>query len=836
MLNNTNYPMITLFFSFEGSLVMLRYLIYPLLLIAALFGITPACAQTLQYENQAVASIEIIFPNECDETCDYTPITSRMKTRVGAPFSQIDFDNDLKMLVQEYDRVDPSLKSVDGKLVITLKIWPKPTIRSIAWEGNERIPTSKLQKELEISLCTVFDRLAFNKAFHKLKTYYVKKGFFEASLDYRVDIDPVTNSVDITIIIDEGRAGRIQKICFTNFSKEEEEEILDQMVTKKYCLFTSWYTEEGTYNEEMMQHDKFTIINYLQNEGYADAQIDIEICESKSENRIIINIIADRGEIYNFGDITFSGNKIFCDDDILAQIGTLEDNPFSPDALRDTVKRLTNFYGRRGYIDAVIDFETELDCECRTYSVNFTIEEGEQYRVGLIKVFGNCSTQTRVILHETLLIPGEIFNTIKLEVTADRLENIGYFKHVNVYAVRSEGPGGLGGHYRDVHIEVEETSTGNFSAGFGLSNAESIFGEFKITERNFNHEGLGCFCSEGMSVLRGGGEFLNLTAMIGYKSRKYTLAWTKPFFRDTKWLVGFEISQSNNRYISSDYEINAAGITFHAAYPLNPFLRFGTHYRLTYTDIDLNEHHIDHHANHLHEEEIEDLAKGDKKGAEKKHHEEQNISCKLREEADNSGIISAIGISLNYDSTDHPAFPRRGFKSKLEQELAGFGGHQSFMALGYLNKYFIPAGELGVIKLRADMRFIVPLFDTKRFHIPIEERLFLGGDSTIRGYKVYKLGPQYGPNDPRGGMSLQLLSAEYYRTFNKRFDAFVFCDSGHLSFDVWEFGTMWTSVGFGVNLRLIDGTPPIVLGLGFPLNPPKKSVVKNFFFSLGGTF
>lgn len=811
--------------------------IFCALLFLCCLCLEPIFSQTLQYEHQIVDKIQVDVANLPEGNCfDNASVTSRMKTRVGNVFSQVDFDNDLKELAAEFDRVDPQLSLVDDRLYITLKVWPKPTVRSIAWTGNKRISSGKLQTELGISVCSVFDRQAFNRAFHTLKAYYVKKGYFEASLDYKIDLDPDTNTVDIEIFIDEGRSGRIQKIVFKGFADEEKDQLTDMMLTKKYFLFTSWYNGEGTYNEEMMQQDRSVILNFLQNQGYADAQVDISICEARKKNRIVITISADRGEIYYFGPITFEGNKLFCDEDIQNQFTFLETDSFSPDDLRHTVRRLTDFYGRRGYIDANIDYETKLDCESRAYSINFTIEEGEQYRVGLIKVFGNCSTKTGVILHETLLIPGEIFNTVKLELTEAKLENIGYFKHVNVYAVRSEGPGGLGGHYRDVHIEVEETTTGNFGAGFGLSNVESVFGELRITERNFNHEGLLTCWQEGFRTLRGGGEYLSLTAMIGAKSRKYTLSWTKPFFKDTPWIVGFDLEQSNNRYISEDYAINSAGITLHGAYPLNPFLRLGLHYRLTYTDITLHHHKIERQEAHLQVKEDKALAEGDQKKADRYDHEEKNLSCKLIEEAKNSGAISAIGVSLNYDSTDHPASPTRGFKSRLEQEIAGFGGYQSFMGLAYLNKYFIPAGENGVIKLRGDLRFIIPLFETKRYHIPINERLFLGGDSTIRGYKVYKLGPQYNEGDPRGGMSLQLLSAEYYRTINKRIGAFVFCDSGHLSFDVWNFGTMWTSVGFGLNLRLIDGTPPIVLGLGFPLNPDHKSDVKCFFFSVGGAF
>lgn len=789
---------------------------YSLLLIfclsfSNLFGVV------LQYENQPIEKIIIESGNEKDGVIfDANGIKLRLKTKEGDVFSQTDFDTDLKSLAGEFDRVDPSINSDNEKLVITLKIWTKPTIRTLKWIGNCNIDNESLQKELDITSCSVFDRQLFNKAFHKLKAYYVKNGYFEAELDYNVVLDACTNTVDIEIEICEGRAGRIKRIEFVNFAKEEEEDILELMVTKRYFFLTSWYSGQGTYNEEAVQQDRFTILNYLQNEGYADACVDIDITESCMPNRIVLTITANRGEVFYFGETTFEGNKIFCDEEIINRFTFCEGDSYSPDDIRETVKRITDYYGRRGYIDAVVDYEPSLDCETRTFSIKFTIEEGEKYKVGLVKVFGNCSTETRVILHETLLIPGEIFNIIKLQLTEEKLQNIGYFKNVNVYAVRSEGPGGLGGCYRDVHIEVEETITGNFGAGFGLSSVESVFGEFRITERNFNYKGLACCWSQGFGKLRGGGEFVNLNAMIGSKSRKYSLSWTKPFFQDTPWIVGFEIDQSNNRYISEDYEINALSGTIHGAYPLNQFLRLGLHYRLTYSAIDLNEGRI-----------RKDELDGDIT---------PKRSCMLKEEARNAGAISAIGLNLNYDSTNHPSFPTRGMRSRLEQEVAGFGGKQSFMALAYLNTYYKGIGDDGVFKFRADMRFIVPMFDTKRYEIPLNERLFLGGDSTIRGYRVYRLGPQFNEGDPRGGMSLQLLSAEYTKYLHKKISVFAFCDSGHLSFDVWDFGKMYTSVGFGANLKILDSVPPIVLGIGFPLNADNRSDIKRFFFNIGGRF
>ena len=78
-----------------------------------------------------------------------------------------------------------------------------------------------------------------------------------------VEMDNETNEVTITIEIEEGRSGKIQEIVLVNFTEEEQSEILNEMITKKYNLFTSWYTEAGTYNEDAIQQDKLTITNYL---------------------------------------------------------------------------------------------------------------------------------------------------------------------------------------------------------------------------------------------------------------------------------------------------------------------------------------------------------------------------------------------------------------------------------------------------------------------------------------------------------------------------------------------------------------------------------------------
>lgn len=771
-----------------------------------LFVAQSVFGQSLQYENQVIERIDIVVHTQGGTICDSHAILSRLSTRQNGVFSQLEFDNDLKVLSQDFDRVDPVVESINQKVYITLNIWPKPTIRCIHWHGNDRVSTRRLQRELAIGHLSIYERQAFNEAFHKLKAYYIRKGFFEAQVEYDVVAIPDTNEVDINIHIVEGRSGRIEDIAFVNFTDWEQREVLQEMMTKKYNMFTSWFTNEGTYNEEGMRQDELIIINYLQNQGYADAQVHIEVHESVKPNRIIVTITADKGEQYLFGSLSFEGNTIVCDEEIdrlfLARPGC----PFSLETIRNTIERITDAYGRLGYIDAVVDFEQVLVEGAPYYDVHFTIQEGQQFRVGLIKVFGNLCTKTSVILHETLLVPGEIFNIIKLKKTELRLKNIGYFKNVNVYSVKGSDTCLSDENYRDVYIEVEETTTGDFGAFLGYSNVEELFGGIHITERNFNSEGFCYLWQDGLKALRGGGEYAHFTAQIGQKSRSYVLSWTKPHYMDTKWTVGFDINKSSTRYISNDYDLESFGFHLRAQYNVNQFVRAGVYYRLKNSHVDLKE-------------------------------DESDVTNALVREAHIRGIISAAGGFLDYNSTNHPVKPTEGLHSRLQLEYAGLGGDHTFLSLSYLNTYYFPVGSRSVIKYRGDFRFIQPTGHTRYQTIPLDERLFLGGEYTIRGFRPYRVGPLYHDSHiPRGGLSLQFYSVELTRRIMCNVEVFAFMDAGHLSRNTWEFGRMSVAVGYGTRFKVIPSIPEITLGVGYPLNARNRGEVKRFFISLGGNF
>jgi outer membrane protein insertion porin family len=755
------------------------------------------------YENRSVASIEIKAENlPSNASFDSKTIANRLKTKIGDPFSQSTFDSDLKTLASEYDQIEPYIEIRNGDVFILIKVWQKPLIRSIEFEGNEYLKTKALKKELNVSSHTSLNRIAFNKGLNKIRELYIKKGYFEAQVTYRLKTDPKTNEVDVIIDINEGRSGYIDNIIFKGLSKEDESGVLKMIQTKKYNIFLSWILGTGTYNEDALEQDRMAVVNYLQNQGYADAAVDIQITDSKNAGKIIIEITAKKGQIYKFGRVTFEGNTLINNETIESAFLARPGSTYSPEKIRNSVQSIKDLYGRKGYIEASVNYETQLVENEPLYNVYFQIDEGAEYKIGLIHIIGNIQTQDKVILRESLLIPGETFDSAKLEATQSRLEHTGYFKVVNVYAVRTPDDDALGENYRDVYIEVSETTTGNISAFFGASSADSLFTGLDLAETNFNIKGFGCLFTQGLGSLRGGGEYAHIKVTLGKKQTNFSIAWLDPYFNDTLWRVGIDISKSTSTLISNDYRIDSLGGTLYGSYPLTPFLSFGLKYRCRYIDIKVR----------------------GKAGDE------------AYDELKTNGILSGAGLSLTYDSTDHPLKPHRGYRSLLDGEITGVGGDFYFYKFGFINTLYTPLWRCGTMKYRADARFIKPFgMTSKPEEIPLSDRFFLGGEGSVRGYEAYELGPEFGNHDPKGGISSSLLSVEYNHQVFSFLDLFTFVDAGMVSMKEFHFRKYNMSWGFGARVDLLSKIP-FTIGLGFPINEDRESQVRKFFFSMGGQF
>ena len=144
--------------------------------------------------------------------------------------------------------------------------------------------------------------------------------------------------------------------------------------------------------------------------------------------------------------------------------------------------------------------------------------------------------------------------------------------------------------------------------------------------------------------------------------------------------------------------------------------------------------------------------------------------------------------------------------------------------------------EKGTLKFKGNLHFIQPVGSTNFSDLPMGERLMLGGEDTVRGFRNYAIGPKIsGTNDPEGGITSLLLSEEYSYHIMERLDGFLFVDAGAISQTAYKIGSVKLSYGLGVRVEIIQNTP-IILGFGWPINANSDSDVQRFFISFGGRF
>jgi len=752
-------------------------------------------------DGKPVKQIDLIITSDNEEaaTAEEQTILKSLKTQVGTPFSQATFDQDLKNLSKRFDQVHPTFYEKQDEVIIKIILQPKPVIEKITIEGNEYFSSSKLLKELGISSGTILDRQEFNTALNKIKDLYLKKGFFESEVSYRVDQSEA--KADIIIKIHEGKAALVNDIVFHGVTAAEQKAIVPLLYTKKYNKFVSWMTGMGYLRNEALEQDEMIVLHYLQNQGYADAKLDTKVTENPKQRMVDIIFTIQRGPLYHFGQATFEGNHLFTNEEIQRHIHIDSKMPYSSDKIRETIQSIKDYYGRNGYIDTSVYESVQLKESEPVYDVHFTIDENEQYRIGLIKVFGNSQTKTNVILRESLLVPGEVFDARKLRATQDRLQNMGYFKNVNVYAVRNSEDSTLGNNYRDVYIEVEETYTGSANISLGMSSVNDVTGGLEITEKNFNIKGLFTIFSKGPSELRGGGEYFHIAANFGAKQQNYLISWMDPYFRDSLWRLGVEGSITSSKLISKDYKTKTYGGSLFTSYPITSFWTYSMKYRVRDSHTKVS----------------------------------ADAGEKARKEAESNGVISAFSASLGFDSTDNAYKAHRGLRSAVEGEFVGLGGDFTFFKFGLVNTLYLPLWKNGTMRYRANLMFIEPVGHTDKNEVPLSERYFMGGE-LVRGYKPYILGPRFSrEKDPTGGISSAFFSMEYNHEFHKLLDGFLFFDAGSISMHHFAIRKLNTSVGAGLRLQ-ISNRLPMMVGYGYPINPSHHNDEQRVFFSMVGLF
>lgn len=175
-------------------------------------------------------------------------------------------------------------------------------------------------------------------------------------------------------------------------------------------------------------------------------------------------------------------------------------------------------------------------------------------------------------------------------------------------------------------------------------------------------------------------------------------------------------------------------------------------------------------------------------------------------------LLMIPSINYTWRVADQEVYPLQGFRvdANLAGAWDGLISQVSFGRLRLLGRGLYSFDEESRVLVRGELAELV----TNDFdRLPITQRLYAGGDPSVRGYRFNEIAPRNARGDIIGGRHLMVASLEYSRTVYGDWGAAVFSDVGHV-YNAWG-EPFYVSVGAGV--RWASPVGPVRVYIGVPL-------------------
>ena len=552
-------------------------------------------------------------------------ILAQMRTKVGQPYNDLVVEQDIESLYRTGAILNVRIFAQpegDGVKVI-VAVQTRSIVREIEIDGAERIKPKRLRKEIKLKINQPVNEELLDEARQKMIEIYQANGYNDISIQFRVDpIDVNRGTSRVVFTVSEGAKGAVSRIRFEGNAHFSQRVLRKQMKTKGKTII-SIFDKSGRLDETQLQQDLDTIREWYQDHGYIDVEIKDVRKERAEKGPMVLTIVINEGPQYHVGKLTITGQVVASPDKIRALLKMKEGSVYSPKQLRDDAKALADAYGSGGYVDLVV-LPEGIPAGPTLIDVHYKIEEGARSFVQRINITGNTRTKDKVIRREVLVAPGDVFNTVRVETTKKRLENIGYFSKVETYPEDTEIAG-----RKDLTILVEEKRTGALSFGGGFSTIDKIVGFVELTQGNFD--------ITSWPGLTGGGQKFRLRLQYGSERKDFILALTEPYFLDRRLSLGGQLFFNEADYLSNEYNQRNYGFSIEARKPINQYMYASLGYRLQNV-------------------EIFDVS--------------SNASLQIQE-AKGTTVESQIFTSVVFDRRDSPILTRSGQRVSLSPYVSG---------------------------------------------------------------------------------------------------------------------------------------------------------------------
>ena len=641
----------------------------------------------------------------------------------------------------------------------------------VEFQGNRHASDRTLKKTMTISREGSFDQYEIDASIAALKKLFAERGYPDAHIEAQ-RVDLSEEKKIISFVMEEGEPQFIKQIRFPGRKKVAQRKLKKVMANQERSLHT-----RGPYKPHLQTRDSAALKKVLESEGFLDGAVEAwKVKKGEDLGSLTVQIPLSEGEQTIVEEVLFQGNHAASTKDLLDVLKVIPGKTFDPHFIEEERKQLLVFYSDHGYPYAQAKASIASGNVPYTTIISYEIEEGPEVRIGEVLIVGDVLTSQKAIKKAMGIGHGDLFSTQKIVEAQLNIRRLGPFSSVSVETI------GIQEKEEKIHllVKVEEQRPFLVDIEFGYSTDKQYVGNLKFT--NLNAFG---WAKRNTLKLIGGREISGVE-----------LGWVDPR------LFGSQVEMTMNT--SMFYEEEPAFRSLKLGGGVGWFRRFddvGLLFRF-----DLN----------------------------RKYLLEGNVDAADAQSIRNSTILET-SASTSYDSRDSFADPRKGLFALAAVTLLNEikGKESNFMKLSLSTEYdFSPFRSITLSSAARLNR--IERFGTN-VSIPLDQRFFLGGDDTLRGFSEDSLGPQ-DLGKITGGRLRWILNEELRFRLFARFNFAFFYDMGQLTDDASELsiGGARQSAGFG--FRYVTPVGPIRADYGFKLDRRTGEDVSRFHLTFGYVF
>ncbi len=673
----------------------------------------------------------------------------------------------------------------------------------IEFRGEQAFKEKELRVALKEEITTVEDfglspARADDLAFF-LEVFYRKHGYA------KVDVHYVIESGDrLRLDINEGPRFLLSQVSFDGNANEPPDKLFEYLVgptrerysrMEKRLPFVAADLEEGTH----------LVQRFYTAQGFLNAVVDPPRDKFQAESSDVdVTVPIHEGRQYFFGNITFGGQTVYGSEALRGQISDLLQRPYTDVRVDDIPRRLEAFFKARGYYDVKVVADGAADEAVNgRVPVHIVVSPGAVYHFDGVTVTGLRRLHPSFVTKRFTRLEGKTYSPDVLDERFRTLMKTGQFNLLQIKPVPVDG------HLLRLDISAEEAKSKELGFWVGFDTYEGALAGVQVGDRD----------------LFGYGRPLTATIEVSQRSYRGEILYQDPFFFDTDFV----------------FTVRAFALTF----DYDGYTKFevGGRFELSRKITKYDEASLTFSARHV---DITDS--------------QIRPSFLL---GPDEYQVDTIGLTNTLDFRESPYVNPRGFLvgNTIDVASSALGSDIEFIRSTMRVGYYLPFGPKpltpGVVEdqpagtpfqrwfRQSSIAFgarggiLHSLTDSgpdEATAIPIDERFFNGGATTVRSFGERELGPHDNHGHPVGGEFFTVFNVEYTFPIFGELQGAVFTDAGNLLPTSEDIGLsdMRYAIGGGLRYKLPVG--PIRLDYGVNPDPREFEDFGAFHFSFGFAF